>query len=65
MVEFDTNKGKLFRCNVPPYPDHDSRIAYLAGYSDGWHGYEREPGDWPVQPYSQGYWTGRDDVERD
>lgn len=62
MIRFDNAAGKLWTCNTPAYPDLDSRSAYNAGYSDGWYGYERDHGDWPVQPYSKGYWEGRHDA---
>jgi hypothetical protein len=45
------------------YPDQVSRDAARAGYSDGFYGYPRNAGDWPVQPYSAAYWTGRADRE--
>lgn len=47
----------------PNYEDMPSRDAYRAGYSDGYHGHKRDHGDWPVQPYSRGYWEGREDAQ--
>jgi len=43
------------------YRDLVERDAFRAGYSDGWYGYLRNPGDWPVNPYSAGYWEGVSD----
>lgn len=43
------------------YTDQISRDAARAGYSDGYHGYRHNPGDWPVQPYSAAYWTAIED----
>jgi hypothetical protein len=43
------------------YPDQISRDAARAGYSDGYHDYRANRGDWPVQPYSAAYHQARHD----
>lgn len=46
------------------FPDQPSRDAFRGGYSDGFHGYPSQPGDWPMGAYSAGYWEGYDDAGR-
>ena len=40
------------------YASQIDRDAFRAGYSDGYHGYLINRGDWPVNSYSAGYWEG-------
>ena len=42
------------------------RAARLAGYSDGFHGYRADPGDWTGSvraAYSAAYEAGREDAK--
>jgi len=44
------------------YKNEEAR-AFRSGYSDGYHGAKRDPGDWPCA-YNAGYWEGFADAER-
>ena len=49
------------RLAMRDYRDIVERDAFRAGYSDGFHDYPRQPGDWP-NAYSAGYWEGHADA---
>lgn len=52
----------------PLYTNPEERRAYVAGYSDGYHGYPMWSGnerDWHPNAYSKGYWSGHHDGEHD
>ncbi|AHJ10688.1 hypothetical protein P106B_05 [Rhizobium phage vB_RglS_P106B] len=54
------------RLKARNYYNEIERDAFRAGYSDGYHGYLREAGDWPDYAYNAGYWEGvADDPRRE